>query len=342
MPVEVAKKHNELMNFEICLAPEVLKASCSPKIIFSHAPQKARVLEEISENSHVLGLIGKKFSNAFNSPPHKLHELDPERISINHASTFKGYCDAHDAAIYRDIEVGDLDLTPKRKFLHCYRAVCREYYKLITKEKIAHAHYLAAKKHNQPKRRIQFAKAFWDGSQIGLQTLQKIKEKYDQIYIEESWDVNFLTLTKFFTGKANFVSLGCTMPHYDLHLNFINHDIAATPLHHLLCHATSKSVSGFALIYGWLREHDVTGSVFAKPLLETNNEIDHMMISLVLFENTFWRESWWNSINKLIKLEIMEKLALNAYTPEPPVDLYLPAYSSIDYCMQSVFQRNEP
>ena len=71
-----------------CYVPDSLKHECSKRIINAHTVSKSGSLKEIAdESNHVLGL---KISlpNIIKNEG----KLIPEKIGINQASTFKGFC----------------------------------------------------------------------------------------------------------------------------------------------------------------------------------------------------------------------------------------------------------
>lgn len=310
LPPELAAECNSIHETEMCLAPAELIGQCQGGIIRSHAPQKKNVLDGIAENGHVLGLVGKKFVNAYSiSPPDEV-EMTAEKIGINHASTFKGFCKHHDCSIFQPIEVSESSLNRRNCFLHCYRAVCREYYKLLIKVLVMKAHRTSAVAHNLPSDRIIFTNIMLHRAEHDCETMRTTKEKYDQILIGKSALDNFQYYLRYFHGEMNFVSLGCATPMFDFNGRIIHDEPIGSPASHLLCFATAKAPNGFSHIWGWISEHDAPSNKFIDSISHLNFESRNIAVVLSLLENSFWRESWWNRLPVTARNEMFQKLSI--------------------------------
>jgi len=60
-------------------------------------------------------------------PPSGLF-ISPERIGLNEATTFFGFCAKHDSALFRELEASEFEFQPKQIALLGYRALCRDLY----------------------------------------------------------------------------------------------------------------------------------------------------------------------------------------------------------------------
>jgi hypothetical protein len=54
--------------------------------------------------------------------------VGPERIGLNEATTFFGFCDKHDSELFRPLEATEFTMTPQQIALLGYRAICRDLY----------------------------------------------------------------------------------------------------------------------------------------------------------------------------------------------------------------------
>ena len=81
------------------------------------------LLKHITIRGHVL-----QFKTDAMPPPMMGLFAAPERIGVNEASTFFGFCDRHDSRVFRPLESGAFNFTPERVALLGYRAICRESY----------------------------------------------------------------------------------------------------------------------------------------------------------------------------------------------------------------------
>ena len=84
---------------EKCLYP-----SCNESAIRSHAVQKNGWLSSIAENNHVIGVQRQITGSLFKSSPESPPEPQIVKIGLNEASTFWGYCNAHDTQLFDCIE----------------------------------------------------------------------------------------------------------------------------------------------------------------------------------------------------------------------------------------------
>jgi len=82
-----------------CLCP-----TCKNPAIRSHAVQKNGWLSSISENGHVMGVPRQIAANLYQSSPDNPPVSKIERIGLNEASTFWGYCNSHDTQLFDCIE----------------------------------------------------------------------------------------------------------------------------------------------------------------------------------------------------------------------------------------------
>jgi hypothetical protein len=126
---DILERGTEIRNKSLCLHP-LASEDCSDRIIAAHSVQRRVGLKAIEENGHVLSFL-HALTRKFCSPA----SISPERIGVSRASTFRGFCEKHDAALFRPIEAEKWDPTKENAFLFSFRAVCYEYYaKLVVEE----------------------------------------------------------------------------------------------------------------------------------------------------------------------------------------------------------------
>ena len=98
-------------------------SGCSPSPSKAHTISRAAALSPIAEKGHVVTLLPDLSSLVREKP-----RLDARTIGINDASTFLGFCGAHDSQLFAPI---DQQFTPSRHtalLLH-YRALSMELHK---------------------------------------------------------------------------------------------------------------------------------------------------------------------------------------------------------------------
>lgn len=116
-----------------CLEPT---ETCTEELIDSHSIQDSRILEALSDNSHVIHITFDKSCISRSTQDNPIMPYCKyEPISVHKATVFKGLCNKHDTEIFRPIDTEVLDMNNKEHvFLLTYRSVMKE---LSTKIKAA-------------------------------------------------------------------------------------------------------------------------------------------------------------------------------------------------------------
>jgi hypothetical protein len=112
---QVASSLSRECMFKECVFPD--HSSCSKKVIKAHSIQKNKILNHIADNGKVVTANSQKI----------LFTYEFEKIGINSASTFFGFCNYHDAKIFSEIENKEYEGRIEQNFLHAYRACALEY-----------------------------------------------------------------------------------------------------------------------------------------------------------------------------------------------------------------------
>lgn len=123
--------------------PCLYRGCKEPSIARSHTVQRAKVLERIAEQGHVLTPTIDRNG-----------ELVMERIGIGLASTFPGFCHAHEL-LFADFETTGVISTPRHLALQMFRTVARE----IARRRFGIKQAEKALEEYRTARRAHFAKA---------------------------------------------------------------------------------------------------------------------------------------------------------------------------------------
>jgi hypothetical protein len=95
--------------------------SCSSNIIKAHSVQRNRVLKNISDNGHVMMFQVKPFEED--------HRWEPDKIGLNKATVFTGFCEYHDQEIFKPIDLYDYEEgNEEQEFLFAYKALAKEHH----------------------------------------------------------------------------------------------------------------------------------------------------------------------------------------------------------------------
>ncbi len=99
---------------------------CKRKPIKAHSIQNSKVLDLLSDNSHLIGLKSL-VDNEVNQ------DIIFDKIGKNKASTFTGLCSYHDKTLFQSIDDFEINITNnKQLFLLAYRSVLKELHASIT------------------------------------------------------------------------------------------------------------------------------------------------------------------------------------------------------------------
>jgi hypothetical protein len=145
-----------------------------------HSVQRRVGLRAIEENGHVLSFL-HALTRKFSSPA----SISPERISVRRASTFRGFCEKHDAALFRPIEAEKWDPTKENAFLFSFRAVCYELYAKLVAEEIGEWQKVWVDRGKNFLDQIadqQFIEDYLKGVRLGMRDGAEWKNKYDSMY----------------------------------------------------------------------------------------------------------------------------------------------------------------
>ena len=117
---EFSKKH--------CLCPKEHPQDCEGNIINAHTVSKSGNLKAISRNGHVYAfLLPIEMQLKIRSlNPNGI--LEPYLAGINKASTFTGFCKAHDKLLFAPIEDRAFVADKEQIFLLTYRTMAREFF----------------------------------------------------------------------------------------------------------------------------------------------------------------------------------------------------------------------
>lgn len=301
-----------------CYVPKELKGECDKKIINAHTISKSGSLKEIADTTnHVLGLK-IDLANLFK---HK-GKLVPERMGINQASTFTGFCAKHDKELFSCIE--DQEFCGSERQLHAlmYRSVAKELYakegSLLSSELL--------KSGDRGKHPIDqlFIQKFAADNQLGIDAAQKelseLKGKLDEQLLGKASN-NLSHLIMKAKSPVPVVVSSIVSPVSDFEGNLIQ-DLGdlSVPAESLVFNSFSSDGKGY-VVFSWLKESSkVLG--FINTLLAIDR--DNIFSALVRFffgvsENTFISPVWWDGLDTSQKDKIQELImaGVNPFEFEP-------------------------
>jgi hypothetical protein len=110
------------IGFGRCLEPTM---QCDQPAIRAHSVQNRQTITLLEQDNHVVAWQ-PRFSQA--GP-----DIALRRIGRNDASTFAGFCNQHDAELFRPLDTKPLDGTDREQFfLQAYRGITCELHAIMT------------------------------------------------------------------------------------------------------------------------------------------------------------------------------------------------------------------
>lgn len=307
-----------------CSVPQSLEHECSGGIINAHTVSKSSSLKAIARNGHVLELSVELKGNM--APKIKLG-----KVGINNASTFSGFCAAHDKNLFSPIE--DKPFNPES--LHCFLIT----YRGISKE-------LFSKDYGS--KAFEFMKTLDRGKtlpyQVAIQGLSTLLGnnndlttsdlKYIKSKLEEMLSSNDYTSLNYavFTLESPPPIMGSAMvgPTFDFNGNKAQ-DISSVPGEmpdYLGINAFASEGKGY-IVLSWLAEHSKTCKKLVRQFLDKKLTADNLAAFMVLLiENFYISPDWWDSLdsNTQEMIKGMYSQGVETYTDGDSINIQRPLY----------------
>ena len=306
-PIPYHESAKDLLRLRVgeqkCLHPMSGNGSCSAKVIEAHSISRNAALSKIARNHKVYQIDDNPFtiSKAEGEPQLKLEY-------IKSATTFTGFCSAHDSNLFRPIDHGGITPTREQAFLLHYRSLCREVY--VKRPTLETNELLRDADRGKPV-------AFQEMVQ-GLVTARgvSLKDALNQLAKDKAACDQALTTRDFTMLQGAFVrfrktpALGCagySQPTFDFAGNEIQ-DIEdmSRPFLNLSFTLLPDDVGGVA-VFSWLPEADSVCRPFVQSFMALDD--DRKSDALVLyifdsFENFAAEPTWWETLPDDAKNEL--------------------------------------
>lgn len=299
--IKIQKQVYKIFHEKKCLHPD--SSNCSGGIIRSHTIQKNRALRHIEgPEGHVWGFVQNQ----------KIDETGPfimDKISINDASTFNGFCSNHDNTLFHCVDDFDFAPTLEQVFMLTYRTVVRELYTKSASVKsnpqtdtIVNGIPNPIAKKIMTEEVTALKEGFIRGEKYAINV---VSEMFKYLKNKDFSKIRYLLIkTKNF---SDVVTSGAFMPDYDYDNKQIN-DYKTDDVHWVALNIFSDLKNGL-ILFSWIDNEK--SEQFIKSLLK-QDDITNKAIELAFtnIENTFFSEKWWNSL-KTIKKSRIEKMVLS-------------------------------
>jgi hypothetical protein len=301
---EVIQYEQNMSKREACYAPQELKLECT-NIIKAHTVSKSSGLSDIADNTnHVLGL--KQNLVSFQKSKGKLRF---EKIGINKASTFRGFCAKHDKQLFSCFEDISFIGTQEQCTALTYRSVAKEIY--AKENALEVAGFIKKMDQGKPlifQINIQEHNFFYQlGLKAAINELYIIKNDVDsELLSRGNSSYNFLVIES--SSSIPVVVSSVINPTQDFNGEPIQDlsDLSVKP-EYLVFNAFSSAGKGF-VVFSWLKKAKIIDRFIQSLLSIDNNEMYSYLVNFFFSsaENSFISPSWWEDLSDIQRNKIEE------------------------------------
>ncbi|MCY4762664.1 SEC-C domain-containing protein [Klebsiella aerogenes] len=294
---EVMSFSKEISQRKKCYVPDTLTHECQKKIIKAHTVSKSSSLQSIADKTnHVLGLkmsIANIFANK--------GKIQPEKIGVNQASTFTGFCSYHDRVLFSCVENKDFVGTPEQCFALMFRALAKEIYAKEGACKISDFAKGADKGRGIVDQTfIQYTILMQQqGLDAAKKELYELKSVLDNILLSKNYhDIESLIIT--FSEPLPIAVSSLISPMEDFQGNEIQDLSNLSMIAAQVCFNVFSSKEKGYVVFSWVKGLHVI-ELFIKSLMKIEKQsLLDVLIKFCLSkaENTFISPDWWESLSE--------------------------------------------
>lgn len=276
-----------------CLHPEAPKG-CSHSIVAAHSVQRAILKKHIAINGHVVHVKVSPHVDPVG------FLVKPEEIGINEATTFFGYCGAHDAALFRPLESSMFEFKPNQISLLGYRAVSRELYQKDAEIATAEAVKKYAAMHPGSTRFKEM------DERHSIQQMARLNAKANLLNAREQYasmmtdDTQLRYYAVQFAGAPVFMCSVAFLPEWDFEGRQLQ-DLQYIAEYKPLCFSAWATGNQAAAVFCWHKSADN----ICEPLIASLRRIPHnylanriLSMAFEVSENVVFRSDWWEAISE--------------------------------------------
>lgn len=327
---EIENDMRETYSHKTCMVAKELKGECTKKIIRAHTVSKSSNLKQIAQDGHVYSF--EKSIMALDSNNGK---FPIEKIGINKASVFNGFCSKHDKDLFSVIEDQEIVFSEEQIFILAYRSISRELYlkyRSLANNQNMFNYDKGIKDIFLQKFFYEAMKQYSEATKLTVRDLEVAKSNYDNALVNQKYD-NIKYYIIIINSIPEIMSSGCWIPEvtfsgeklidlYDVNKQF--HSITVSTI-------ALKDDKG-AIVFSWYDETSCIECLkFIKSLNEIpNNEKGYAILKWMFEcnENIYFSPKWWDCLDKNI-----QELLINDMTNIVKFQLDLTNYSKYTGCV---------
>jgi hypothetical protein len=300
----------------LCLHPDASAAACRGGIVKAHTLRRSADLARIARNGHVYGLRHNPLI-----PPDQL--VRPQLIGVNRASTFTGFCQHHDATLFRPLEALPFEATPEQVTLLGYRTLCREVY-----AKRAVLEYLPTIREGDRGAPAEFQEwaqrnigALELGNTVGLRDAEVHRARYGEaIRTGDYSTARYLVVT--FDAGPDMVFTSGWYPDASFAGERLQElgDLNRTADYMTVSLITTEA--GAAAVLGWLTPSPASERFAVSLDALAADAIPHAVVRFAYQgENTFSSPAWWEGLAGPDREALIRRTSLSAHPHLPALPL---------------------
>jgi hypothetical protein len=299
---EMLARKRRAFTRKYCLHPTA-PLGCSRKIAAAHSVQRAILKQHIAIEGHVVQI---KVSPQVD-PVGLL--VAPEKVGINDATTFFGFCSNHDAELFRPLERSGFSFEQDQIALLGYRSVCRELYQ--KQAEIATAE--AARSYAIANPRIVGLQDKLDRddllrmARINAQiNLANARDTYASM-LQDASKLRYYALQ--FNAPPVYVCSVAFLPEWDFDGCRLQ-DLGSIEEFKPLCFSAWAAGDNAVAVFCWHESADAICRQFINSLRRIpRDRIANRILSMALdvSENVVFREDWWETMSEPDRQRIVSK-----------------------------------
>ncbi len=273
------------------------------EIINAHSIQRALSLSTIACDGHVCRITAD-----FGTLKKNKGKLTCQKIGINKASTFLGFCKKHDNEIFKKIDNSPLVPTDEQIFLYGYRSLCRE---LFVKENTLNTMEILVKSESSQGAIKELFSNFRKGTAFGLKNLRRHKERYDDsLKKEHCQGIKYVLFT---SAQKPFIAFsGLFYPDFDFMGRYLQDLGDHNADMELITFCSAPMTKGWGFLFSWHESSSKVCVDFMESLatmIHEDMKLEDMLFRLVIAncENHAISPHWWEHLPEIHQKEILER-----------------------------------
>ena len=312
-PYLVLIRYRKYLERGICLHPEASRVNCLAKISAAHSIQRT-ILKSIAEKNHVCC-----FKNVPTDPRKPFYYLD--KVGINRASTFYGFCGKHDNDLFKMLEDEPVVPTEEQVFLLGYRAVCRELFLKITSIRFFEKFIQRYDKNGvniNPMDKWLFVDTFLEGLRHWKFALEVEKDRLDDLLKSRDFsDLRYLIIH--FDTTSVFFCSGAIAPEADFFGRQLQDLGDLSFIQDCLSFSVWNTKDSAIAVFSWHKESQKTCYSFVNSLLKKRSRrIPNLILNLTFehCENVYFQCSWWDGLKRRDKKLLERRVSSGIFSPQ--------------------------